>query len=232
MNRGEVEASKSSNGRTRRPKEMTRAVILERAYEMYLARELTHGDERLSVVLESLGYTTGAGYQIWPNQAAFRLDLQVHIAERIDYASLAPLAEELGALRARDDIDWDQYVLELGDLYHDYFVGREEFYLILRFYAMGDDRPPEITEGMRDAYVQIGWQLEAGLAESCEARGFRLRENRSMTQLVGSISALAEGFALRHRVGPEIPQVEVDGRMHRPFSVALRALVLDYLVRV
>ena len=152
--------------------------------------------------------------------------------ERIDYASLAPLAEELGALRARDDIDWDQYVLELGDLYHDYFVNREEFYLILRFYAMGDDRPPEITEGMRDAYVQIGWELEAGLAASCEARGFRLREDRSMTQLVGSISALAEGFALRHRVGPEIPQVEVDGRMHRPFSIALRALVFDYLVRV
>ncbi len=232
MNGQEMVVEKPADGRTRRPKEMTRAVILERAYDMYLARDLIHGDERLSVVLESLGYTTGAGYQIWPNQAAFRLDLQVYIAERIDYASLAPLVDELRALRARfDEIGWDRYVLELGDLYHDYFVGREEFYLLLRFFAMGDDRPPEVTEAMRDAYVQLGWELEAALAAACDERGFLLKEDRSMPQLVGTITALAEGFALRHRVGPEIPPVEVDGRTHRPFSVALRAVILDYLIR-
>ena len=30
--------------RSRQPKEMTRAAILERAYDMYLQKELVHGD--------------------------------------------------------------------------------------------------------------------------------------------------------------------------------------------
>lgn len=214
--------------RTRRPKSMTRAVILERAYEMYLARELIHGDERLSVVLDSLGYTTGAGYQIWSNQAAFRLDLQAYIAERIDYASLAPLAEQLAEIRSRE-LPWSEHVLEIAELYIEYFCRREEFYLILRFYAMGDDRPPEITEGMRDAYVQTGWELEAALIAAFEERGHRVRGEFSITQLSGSVTALAEGFALRHRVGPDVPQVEVEGTMRHPFAVAFLALINHYV---
>ncbi len=210
---------------------MTRAAILARAYEMYLDRELVHGDERLSLVLDSLGYTTGAGYQIWPNQAAFRLDLQVYIAERIDYASLDPLREQLAAIREQN-LPREQHILAIGDCYYEYFSGREEFYLILRFYAMGDDRPPEITTALRNAYTQIGWELDAAFTKSWEGSGRRLRPDRTMAQLSATITALAEGFALRDRVGPEVPLVDIAGGQHQPFSVALLSVLDSYSEKI
>ncbi len=224
---GKVNADNAAivtDARTRRPKSMTRTVILERAYEMYLARELIHGDERLSLVLDSLGYTTGAGYQIWPNQAAFRLDLQVYIAERIDYASLESLVGELQAIREAD-YPIEEHVLRIAELYHDYFICREEFFLVLRFYAMGDDRPPEVTEALRDSYVRQGWELDAALQAAMERRNYRLRAGRSMDELVVSITALVEGYALRHRVGPPAPPVEIGGRTWQAFSAALLSVI-------
>lgn len=215
--------------RTRRPKEETRTVILERAYDMYLRRELIHGDERLSLVLDSLGYTTGAGYQIWPNQAAFRLDLQVYVAERIDYASPSVIRQDILAVQARE-LPLDQHTLEIGDLYIDYFLQREEFYLSLRFYAMGDDRPPEITEALRDGYTRLGWELTEVLAKVMSDRGLVLREGHSLEQFAATLTALAEGFALRHRTGPEIERLEIEGRKHHPFSVAMLAVVHQYAV--
>jgi hypothetical protein len=217
------------DARTRRPKEETRAVILERAYEMYLRRDLIHGDERLSQVLDSLGYTTGAGYQIWPNQAAFRLDLQVYLAERIDYASVGAIREDIAAIHARK-LPLDEQTLAVGDLYIEYFQQREEFYLSLRFYAMGDDRPSEITEAIRDGYTRLGWELTETLGRIMSDRGLVLREGHTMGQFAATLAALAEGFALRHRTGPEIEPVEIDGRQHHPFAVAMLAVVHQYTI--
>lgn len=213
--------------RSRQPKEMTRAAILERAYDMYLEKELVHGDERLSTVLDSLGYTTGAGYQIWPNQAAFRLDLQVYIAERIDYASLAPIADELLAVRAKNLPD-DEHILAIGSTYYEYFRGCEQFFLVLRFFAMGDERPPEITEALRDGYVQLGWELDQVMEAAMVARGRRLRKGYTMPELVGTMTALAEGFALRDRVGPQLQALEIEGGSHHPFAVAMLAVINQY----
>lgn len=206
---------------------MTQAAILAKAYDMYLNRELVHGDERLSLVLDSLGYTTGAGYQIWPNQAAFRLDLQVYIAEQIDYASLEPLVEQFQVIR-KQNLSRDEHTLAIADAYHDYFSVCEEFFLILRFYAMGDDRPPEVTEALRDGYARLSWEMEAALTSSWERFGRRLKADRTIEQLTATITALAEGFALRRRVGPEVPLVNIAGGQHQPFSVAFLAVLDSY----
>jgi hypothetical protein len=206
---------------------MTQAAILAKAYDMYLERKLVHGDERLSLVLDSLGYTTGAGYQIWPNQAAFRLDLQVYIAESIDYASLEPIAEQLQVLRAQN-LDREHHILAIGDLYHDYFSVCEEFFLVLRFYAMGDDRPPQVTEALQRSYTKIGAELEYAFTKSWETSNRQLKPGRTMGQLVATVTALAEGFALRERAGAEVAMVEIDGRSHHAFSVALLAVLDSY----
>lgn len=60
----------------RNPKDKTRAIIMTKAREM-TSRHLP----RLGAVLEDLGYTTGAGYQIWSNQQAFWDDLTDQLAE-------------------------------------------------------------------------------------------------------------------------------------------------------
>ncbi len=227
MSDQDVVVAKPGETRTRRPKAMTQAAILDRAYDMYLSRELVHGDERLSLVLDSLGYTTGAGYQIWPNQAAFRLDLQVYIAERIDYAGLEPLVEQFQVIREQK-LDRHENGLAIANLYFDLFSTCEEFFLVLRFYAMGEDRPPEVTEALRGGYERLSGQIGGALAAAWTRYDRRLKPNRTIEQLAATITALAEGFALRSRVGADVPLIQDGEATHHPFAVAFQAVVEDY----
>jgi hypothetical protein len=206
---------------------MTRATILERAYEMYLDRQITHGDERLSVVLDDLGYTTGAGYQIWPNQGAFRLELQVYIAENIEYADPAHVDREIAELFGQE-LGFRQHTLAVGDLYADYFLGREDFYLTLRFLAMAEDRPPEVTTAMRDAYIRLGWGMAERFSRALDYHGRRMCDPFTVEQLATATTALVEGFALQHRIGLATEPVDVEGHAHHQFSVAFLALVELY----
>ncbi len=53
-----------------------------------------------------MGYTTGAGYQIWVNQAHFREDLQVYIAQNLDWRAPidGPVSfDQLAAIYANPD---------------------------------------------------------------------------------------------------------------------------------
>ena len=215
--------------RTRHPKEVTRATILQKAFEMYRDRELIHGDERLTMVLESLGYTTGAGYQIWANQAAFREDLKVYIAENIEYASLRSIEDQIAALAERN-LPWDEHVLAAGDQFIKVFLHREEFYLTLRFFAMAEDRPDAITDGMKAAYEQSSWEAIALFSSALERFERELIPGVEMRQFTAAVTASLEGYALQARVRAE--QVDepvlVDGTPHHQFSLSLLALANQF----
>lgn len=211
---------------------MTRATILQKAYELYLNRELVHGDERLSVVLDSLGYTTGAGYQIWANQAAFRKELQVYIAENISFASLAGLSEEIAQLHARK-LPFEQQVLAAADMYVERFLGREDFYLALRFYAMAE-RPQEITDAVGQGYERLTWEI-TDLFESVLAdHGRRMRPGLEVVDLAVAAAALTEGYALRDRIQPARIRrsVEFIDGSHTAFAVAFLGVVKGFTEEV
>ncbi|MEM7326581.1 MAG: hypothetical protein AAF531_26075 [Actinomycetota bacterium] len=214
--------------RTRQPKSATRAAILQRAYEMYLAGELDPGDERLSLVLDSLGYTTGAGYQIWANQAAFRKELAVYVADNIQYASLEPIAEEAIELAMRQ-LPFEEHVLHAGDLFVKVYQEREDFFLSLRFFAMSSDRPEEITKSLVDAYERSTWEAEEILKSGLERFGRRFREPFTMRDLTTTLTAMLEGFSLRKRVQPDAVTQGVPwrGGKHHLFSVAFLALLIE-----
>ena len=193
------------------------------------SRDLVHGDERLSTVLESLGYTTGAGYQIWPNQAAFRLDLQTYIAERIDYATARwPSPTSSQEIRDRE-LPLEEHILAIGDAYIDYFVSREEFFLdpaVLRHgggAAAGDHRGDEgrLRPDRLGRRAGAGCGLRAagstspGGAHDGPADRHDHRPGRGLCAPSPDRSARAVGRDCRR--GPP------------PFSVALLALVKDYV---
>ncbi len=225
--------NKAQAVRTRHPKAITRATILQKAYEMYIDRRLIHGDERLSLVLDELGYTTGAGYQIWANQAAFRSDLQVYVAENIEYASLRPLAHKIEE-SARLGRPFREHTLAGGDIFFDAFIGREDFYLSLRFFAMADDRPADISEALIDGYVRSSWETTALFESAFERLHRELRAPLQMSDLTTSVTALVEGYALRARLQPDLAvhRVEYEGEEHYLFSVAFLALVSEMTVEV
>lgn len=214
--------------RTRQPKSATRAAILQKAYEMYLDRELDPGDERLSLVLDRLGYTTGAGYQIWANQAAFRKELAVYVAENIQYASLEPIATDAIEL-ALKELPFEEHILHAGDLFVKVYLEREDFFLSLRFFAMAADRPKEITATLIDAYERSTWEAEQVLASGLKRLGRQLLEPFSMKDLTGALTALLEGYALRARVQPDAVGKDMPwkGGEHHMFSIAFLSLLKE-----
>lgn len=221
--------NKAQAVRTRHPKAVTRATILAKAYEMYLDRRLVHGDERLSSVLDELGYTTGAGYQIWANQAEFRADLQVYVAENIEYASPSIVADDILALRAQDPTV-EQLTLGIADLYLERMVGSEAFLLTLRFFGMSADRPPEITEALSDSYERSGWQIRERLENALAMSGRRVKGHFQIDDLVMAITALLEGYALRSSVQRDrvMQMVEFADGKHYGFSVAFLGVIQQF----
>ncbi len=215
--------------RTRHPKATTRATILAKAYEMYLDRRLVHGDERLSHVLDELGYTTGAGYQIWPNQAAFRRELQIYVAENISYASPELVAEDVAEVIASSK-SGEELALRVGDLYFAEMLRTEQFYITLRFFGMAHDRPEEITEALSDAYERSAWavgpRLEAGMARI----GLRVREPFTIDDLAAAVTALMEGYALRASVKNEqvTRKIKSEHGSYYAFSYAFLGVVNQF----
>jgi hypothetical protein len=220
---------KATAVRTRHPKATTRATILAKAYEMYLDRRLIHGDERLSHVLDELGYTTGAGYQIWANQAAFRRDLQIYVAENIAYANPELVAADVEkALAASESAD--EVSLHVADLYFAAMVGVKEFYLTLRFLGMGEERPEEISETLSDAYERSSWEVVERLENALTQVKRRMRDGLTVEGLGVAITALLEGYALRFAAQPEkaSKKYEYDGRSHTGFAVAYLGIVNQF----
>lgn len=212
--------------RTRQPKSRTKATILAKAYEMYLSHELEPGAERLAAVLERLGYTTGAGYQIWANQAEFRKDLQVYIANKVDHAGLCAIADRAAALAARK-LPFEQHVLAAGDLCIDHLIGHEDFYVALRFFGLGRSRPAAVTDAMIDGYARLTRDYSEMLVPALQHFGRRMRPGLDIEHLTVAATALMEGYALRARVlpGENCRRITIGGEPHHPFSVAFLRLV-------
>lgn len=219
--------------RTRNPKSETRATILAKAYDMYVKRELEHGDERLSAVLDELGYTTGAGYQIWANQAEFRADLQVYIAENIEYANPDRIADDIAAVAATAE-SWEEYLLGVGDLYAENMIGDEAFYLSLRFFGMAEDRPEPITEALRDAYERSRWQAEERFELAMSGVGVRMKEPLRPADMAVALTALMEGYSLRASVQPDqaLAKLKLGNTEHYAFSYGFLAIVQGFTERV
>lgn len=220
--------SKTAVTNTRRPKSATRAAILQQAYEMYLSKELEPGNEKLALVLERLGYTTGAGYQIWQNQAEFRQELAIYVAENIEYASLAPITEEAIKLSERN-LPFDEHVLHAGDLFVKIYLHRQDFFLSLRFFAMDDERPEVITSTLIDAYERSSWEVSNVLLMGIERFGRRLREPITIRDITAALTALLEGYALRARVEPGAVNdaIKWNDDEHHMFSIVFLSLMKE-----
>jgi hypothetical protein len=166
---------------------------------MYLDRKLIQGDERLAFVLEELGYTTGAGYQIWANQAAFREDLRDYVAENLDYRALAT-QEEVEQI-AGQNLEFGDYVAELARRMI-YRATVEEFYLSLRFYALNDDeRTSAITRSLRSTFRYRAEFAEALIKYAVDAYGKILPADSY--GLAVSVIERIDGHLLAWRICPE-----------------------------
>lgn len=167
---------------------------------------LRHGREspidiRLVDVVRAEGMTTGAAYQIWPSQDAFRRDVAVHVASAFDWAGPELIASKVSELVA-SGASREERLRTIGRLYFENFCANEEYFTVLQLYAVRN-ASPELAEALQRGYdvVHDGFvQLFEFLLVSS---GLQMRAPYIIDDLAVVVTALTEGLAMRTRVQPE-----------------------------
>ncbi len=145
--------------------------------------------------------TTGAAYHIWPDQAAFQVELLEHVMNKIS----TPGAEEIEG-RAREMIasgaSPDEIFRMVSDAGFEASSTSPEVFLAVGLGAMAP--PMLVREAQSVANARYVATVERLFTAILNYAGWRLRPGNSMTDLIWATEALAWGYLLRWRTHPEI----------------------------
>lgn len=154
-------------------------------------------DLRLSAVLEHMGLTSGAAYNIWPSQSDFQHDLAHHLIQ--NYAWAGP--DRIG-IKVDFDAEPTEEIRRLAELYLESLTDETQFYLTLRFWGIKDPSS-ELRGSIQASYAANHdlWRLfyQVGF----EWAGLRMRHGYTLDDFVVMATMVTEGAALRHRFEPE-----------------------------
>ena len=154
-------------------------------------------DLRLSSVLEHMGLTSGAAYNIWPTQQAFQRDLAHHLIG--EYSWAGPDHNEIKFDPTAEPTD---EVRRLARLYLESFTDDTQFYLALRFWGVKDPSAA-LQEAVRAGYSVNHEQWRLFYLFGFDWAGLRIRDGYSLDDFVVMATMVTEGAALRHRFEPE-----------------------------
>lgn len=147
--------------------------------------------------------TTGAFYQIWPDQAAFQLELMSYLMDKI----ATPGAEQIEALAfelVADGAPAEEVFRQIGDADFRWTIASPELFLALGLGALAPiDMVRDAQAGANQRYIRA---LDHLLTTMLRYAGRQLRAQRSMEDLIWAIEALAVGYLLRSRTHPDIPE--------------------------
>lgn len=208
--------------RRHRPREETRTLLLAAATRVAIARMSAEtpedhnllADVRITDVLTEVNrsgateqdyapMTTGAFYQIWPNQAAFQHELLTHVMDQI----AVPGAEEVEKLAfelVADGVPAEEIFRQITDT--DFHATRKTPELFLAL-GLGALAPGEMVHNAQaeanEKYVTSVDHLYTTLLRYA---GRRLRPDRTMEDLIWAAEALIVGYLLRARSHPDVPE--------------------------
>lgn len=190
------------------PKEKTRELLLRAGRQRVIAEGLPEGmDVKLTDVLRDVGLSTGAAYNIWASQKAYRQDLSLHMAETFEWADATAVLTAIDALP--DDSTMDDWIRTVADTYFPLFIAHMDFFVVLHFWSVNDPRP-ELVEALKRGYDEVHESFKAIYQEAVDRYGLKLIEPYSADDATIMITGTIEGFALRHRFEPE--RLVTDGR--------------------
>jgi len=169
----------------------TRATRIVRAG--FRADELDH--DRASI-------TTGAIYQVWSTQGEFQADLLFHIAE-LD-AAFGPVIDEVTAIVNAAVADGQPLQETLAAMIRRSFEHTREsaiFYASLGFYLRsGNARVRQVLAHGDEEFMAVIRPVWQALIDAYD---LRMRAPYTLDDLVISIGAMLEGFALQWKRQPE-----------------------------
>lgn len=173
-------------------------------------------DLRLSNVLEHMGLTSGAAYNIWSSQGDFQYDLAHHLISRYSWAG-----PDQNDIKFEPDADPTDEIRRLAELYLDSLTDDTQFFLTLRFWGVKDPSA-ELIAAVKDGYANNRdlWQFFYGAG--FQWAGLRIRDGYTLDDFMVMATMVTEGAALRHRFEPDRLR-SADGS--NLYSEALVALV-------
>lgn len=229
-----VPAPKPAPRRTRRPIAATRELMLRAGAELVLVR-VTDGDASTNSPLafvrfpdvaatasriEGRPVTTGAIYQLWPNQTAFQLDLARRILEQATFPQDAAFEAAFAAAEATGatpDELLDRVVDAAFDAYRSSpwvvaAAGVRSLALTPDGAALIQEATARFIEGSREAYARILGVL-----------GLRVRPPLTLDDLIRIVGALHDGLVWDLSVDPSADPRPGGGRSL--VAIATRAIV-------
>ena len=186
-------------GRRTRTSELTRDRLLEAGYRLLMERGMSSTlPVRVADVVSSVGQTTGAAYQLWANQAEFQRALAVYSLAKTTWEGPKPLLDQVSAAIAKN-APFSEVLRTMCGAYFDCLVKDPGFYTYLHFWSVS------LHENDLRSLIQFGYerfqgQFVAVYATLLDGFGLRLADPYTLDDLATTVSALVEGFALRHLV--------------------------------
>jgi AcrR family transcriptional regulator len=215
--------------RKRRTREETRELLLDAALRVALGRSNgDHGNStnplagvRITDALEEVNrqlrdldpqaaeMTTGAVYNIWPNQE----DFQSALLDRIMVEAALP---QIGQVRAALDEglrlgdDWRSLVARCFGVDFDVSFREPTMFLMIGVSALAT--PERIRATNEQGNAQYVAETGEILRRIIRHGGRRLAPGRTIADLVWAIEAIEVGYLIRQRTNPEITSRRAGGR--------------------
>jgi AcrR family transcriptional regulator len=206
----------------RASKAETRERLLEAGRQLVVREGLRASiDVRLTDVLDEVGLTTGAAYNIWDSQDHYRRELALYIARNVQWADDRLILEGRSSLPL--DLSLDEWVTAVADLYFEAFVSSWDYFILLHFWGVKEP-DEELQEALRAGYDIVHQRFMVLFGATLERFGRVVKEPYTLDDLCTLMTAVCEGLALRQRFQPE----RMDTAGGHLFSAAIRDLTKVY----
>jgi len=184
--------------------------------------------------------TTGAFYNIWPSQSAFRRALLDHVLSLDQFQADEAITDLLGQVAKDPDTDAQEAVRLVANLAFDVMRDDPSFRLQHALWTRADV-DPDVRDGLRRLHQTITDTMTPRYREVLEQSGRRMAPPFTLDTLAVAIAALAEGLNVRRAIDPDAvpddvgppptarPTAPDDGSPERRWSTfaALAHVLLD-----
>lgn len=233
--------------RKRRTREETQELLLDAALRVALSRSngdnghstnplaglrITDALDEVNRQLRKLGpdvpeMTTGAAYNIWPNQE----DFQAALLDRVMVAAAVPQIEQVRAALDEglaEGLDWRSLVARCFGADFEVSFREPTMFLMIGVSALAP--PQRVSETNEQGNRQYVTETGEILRRIIRHGGRRMAPGRTFEDLVWAIEAIEVGYLIRRRTNPEVTARSARGRTVVQESIV--ALVEHFTVEV
>lgn len=185
----------------RATKDDTRHKLLEAGRELLVADGLRQViDIRLTDVLELVGLTTGAAYNIWDSQDEYRTELATYVAKNLEWADDRLLRDSLANMPT--DVPLEEWITASGNAYFEAFVARWDYFILLQFWGVKNP-DEELVAAIREGYDMVHQRLVFLFQVTVEMYDLKIEDPYTVDDMAVAATAICEGLAIRHRFEPD-----------------------------